>query len=539
VALFGGGVFERHDSMERAAGGAVKHEEWTATSHGGPRYPRRVTPSHAPPAGARPGDVLAGKYRVERVLGQGGMGVVVAAHHIQLDEKVALKFLLPEALSNGEAVTRFAREARAAVKIKNEHVARVIDVGQLENGAPYMVMEYLEGSDLSGWLKQRGAMQVEQAVDFILQACEALADAHVLGIVHRDLKPANLFCIRRSDGQASIKVLDFGISKVSTPGGGHDLTRTSALMGSPYYMSPEQMQTSKGVDARSDIWSLGIILFELVTGRPPFDAEAVTELAIKIATQPTPDLRLLAPTATPGLERVVAGCLEKDRARRFQTVADLAVALQPFGSSASRLSVERVLGTLRQAGMAGQALPAPVTALSPAGIGSPGTSASWGNTGAPSRPNGKPAIGIVVASIAVGVLVTAAVVGVALIRKPASLAPSFSPPTGASAPAAGPLAPAAAASAEAPSAETPSPALTPAPAEGPGAAASGPTTLAPPVPTASAAVATHPGAHPSAPHGVAAGVPPSPSAKPAARASCNPPYVIDSAGYRQYKPECL
>jgi predicted Ser/Thr protein kinase len=157
-------------------------------------------------AGIREGDILAGKYRVERILGAGGMGVVVAAYHIQLDEKVALKFLLPEALDNREAVARFAREARAAVKIKSEHVARIIDVGTLPNGAPFMVMEYLDGGDLGAWLKQRGALPIEQAVEFVLQACVAVADAHALGIVHRDLKPANLFCVRRSDGQLAIKV---------------------------------------------------------------------------------------------------------------------------------------------------------------------------------------------------------------------------------------------------------------------------------------------------------------------------------------------
>src|SRR6202167_5914469 len=190
-------------------------------------------------AGVREGDILAGKYRVERVLGIGGMGVVVAAHHIQLDEKVALKFLLPDALHNSDAVARFAREARAAVKIKSEHVARVSDVGTLPNGAPYMVMEYLDGVDLAAWLHERGTLPIEQAVDFVLQACEAIAEAHALGIVHRDLKPANLFCIRRADGNLSIKVLDFGISKVTTPGApahGVDMTRTNALVGSPLYM---------------------------------------------------------------------------------------------------------------------------------------------------------------------------------------------------------------------------------------------------------------------------------------------------------------
>ena len=244
--------------------------------------------------GVRPGDVLVGKYRVERVLGSGGMGVVVAAHHLQLDEKVALKFLRPEALENAEHVARFDREARAAVKIKSEHVARGIDVGKLESGAPYIVMEYLEGGDLSAMLEKSGPLRFDQAVDFVLQACEAIAQAHALGIVHRDLKPSNLFCIQRPDGQLSIKVLDFGISKTTSTSasgsGSRDMgmTRTTAIIGSPIYMSPEQMKSSKGVDSRTDIWSLGVILYELLTGRVPFEADTVTELAIRVATEPTP-----------------------------------------------------------------------------------------------------------------------------------------------------------------------------------------------------------------------------------------------------------
>ena len=180
------------------------------------------------------------------MLGQGGMGVVVAATHIQLDERVALKFLLPEALSNPEAVARFAREARAAVKIKSEHVARVSDVGTLESGS-LMVMEYLEGQDLAAWVRRAGAMRVPDAVELVLQACEAIAEAHALGIVHRDLKPANLFLARRADGSACIKVLDFGISKLTLPGSTSDMgmTKTQAVMGSPLYMSPEQMRSAR------------------------------------------------------------------------------------------------------------------------------------------------------------------------------------------------------------------------------------------------------------------------------------------------------
>ncbi len=301
------------------------------------------------------GDVLAGKYRVEKVLGVGGMGVVVAAHHLQLDERVALKFLLPEVLSSAEAVGRFEREARAAVKIKSEHVARVSDVGKLENGAPYMVMEYLDGTDLSGWVEDRGALPVEQAVEFVLQACEAIAEAHSLGIVHRDLKPANLFCTRRPGGELSIKVLDFGISKLTSlsSSGGPDLglTKTQAMMGSPLYMSPEQMQSAKQTDPRSDIWALGVILYELVTGQVPFTGEALPELVLNVVSMPPRPLRDLRPDAPEGLEPVILRCLEKRPDQRFQNIAELALALAPYGPKRARRSVERITEVLRSSGL--------------------------------------------------------------------------------------------------------------------------------------------------------------------------------------------
>jgi eukaryotic-like serine/threonine-protein kinase len=298
------------------------------------------------------GDVLAGKFRIERILGQGGMGVVVAATHIQLDERVALKFLLPEALSNAEAVARFAREARAAVKIKSEHVARVSDVGTLDSGSPYMVMEYLQGQDLSDWVRDRGAMPVADAVEFVLQACEALAEAHVLGIVHRDLKPANLFVTMRADGTPCIKVLDFGISKFTAPGSSSDMgmTKTAAVMGSPLYMSPEQMSSTRDVDARTDIWAIGVILYEIISGHVPFEAETMPQLCGMILQEAPPSLRSLRPDVPVGLEAVVLRCLAKDRAARFASVAELAVALAPFGPPSAGRSAERIQRVLRASG---------------------------------------------------------------------------------------------------------------------------------------------------------------------------------------------
>jgi serine/threonine-protein kinase len=347
------------------------------------------------------GQILAGKYRVERVLGKGGMGVVVAARHLQLDERVAIKFMLPEGLANPEAVARFAREARAAVKIKSEHVARVSDVGALENGAPYMVMEHLDGGDLSDWLARHGVLAVEQAVEFVLQAGEAIAEAHSLGIVHRDLKPANLFVIRRPDGALSVKVLDFGISKVtSIAGSGADfgMTKTTAVLGSPLYMSPEQMRSTRDVDARSDIWALGVILYELLAGVPPFLADAFPELILKIATSPPEPLRSRAPAVPPRLEAVILKCLAKDPAQRFGTVGQFAVALAEFAPRRSRISVERISGVLKESGLpeATQVLPpasGPISAVKsgPISAVNVATGAAWGQT-QPRASSGKRAL---------------------------------------------------------------------------------------------------------------------------------------------------
>ncbi len=328
-------------------------------------------------AGVREGDILAGKYRVDRVLGQGGMGVVVAAHHVELDDRVAIKFLLPEALHNGEAVARFAREAQAAVKIKSEHVARVTDVGRLDNGAPYIVMEYLEGLDLSAWLQQRGRLPIDQAVEFLLQACEAIAEAHALGIVHRDLKPANLFVIRRPDGGLSVKVLDFGIAKRIGAAQGVNITSTAAVMGSPLYMSPEQLNSSKDADARTDVWALGVILYELLAGEAPFLAETVPGVMLKITASEPRSLRGLRPEVPLALERLILRCLEKDRSKRLPTIGDLAHALVDFGTPRSRTSVERVAGIMAAAGISlsvTEATPAPPSAVSG---NAAGTMAAW------------------------------------------------------------------------------------------------------------------------------------------------------------------
>jgi serine/threonine-protein kinase len=361
----------------------------------------------------REGDLLAGKFRVEKVLGAGGMGVVVAARHVELRQRVALKFLLPSALGSAEHTERFLREAQAVVRLKSEHVAKVLDIGRLDDGAPYIVMEFLDGSDLSQYLAAQGPLPVEEAVSYVLQACEALAEAHALGIIHRDLKPQNLFLTRRPDGRAHVKVLDFGISKTisATSQAPLSLTRTSTIIGSPLYMSPEQMRSGKSATERSDLWSIGVIMYELLTGRVPFMAETMPDLCFKVAQDviiPPIDLRADIPLA---LSDVILRCLERDVDKRVANVAELAVALEPFVPEPQRGAAGRVSTVLRIQTMrphvangAPSAHPKPV-------VGAATGSSAWGKTQSVPVTRGRKmaivAAGVAAAAIAVALTVIA------------------------------------------------------------------------------------------------------------------------------------
>ena len=294
----------------------------------------------------QPGQVLAGKYRVERVLGIGGFGAVLAALHLGLEERVAIKVLLPQAAKNQAAADRFLRAGTAAVRIRSEHVARVSDVGQLEDQTPYMVMEYLQGADLSALVKERGPQAVPDVAEWVIQACEALAEAHALGIVHRDLKPANLFLTHRVDGSPCVKVLDFGISKMTTEGQDKGMTKTSDVMGSPFYMSPEQMRSTRSADARSDIWALGTILFELLAGAPPFDAETMTALVVNIMQEAPRELAQYRSDVPDALRQIILRCLQKDPSARFADVAALAQALLPFAPRRAEHAAGRAAAAL-------------------------------------------------------------------------------------------------------------------------------------------------------------------------------------------------
>ncbi|MGE0545969.1 MAG: serine/threonine-protein kinase [Kofleriaceae bacterium] len=291
----------------------------------------------------RPGEVIDGKYRIEVRLGEGGMGRVLAASHLAIGSTVAIKVLKSSALSYPEVPKRFMREARAAGRLRSEHVVRVMDVGQLKSGEPYMVMEMLHGSDLASHLAN-GPIPPALAVEYIVQACEGLAEAHALGMVHRDIKPANLFVTKRSNGAPLIKLLDFGIATAAIGDVDHGLTTTQSVIGSPSYMSPEQLRAARDVDQRSDIWSLGVTLYELLSMRQPFVAPTLTALSLMIVSDPHPPLLHIEPA----LREVIDRCLAKEREDRYQTVAELAQALAPLFPG-GHAAAELVTGALRQA----------------------------------------------------------------------------------------------------------------------------------------------------------------------------------------------
>jgi eukaryotic-like serine/threonine-protein kinase len=303
-----------------------------------------------------PGDVVEGKYRIEQLIGSGGMAWVFRATHLPLQKLVAIKFLrFDSAADNTEALARFRREGLTAASIAGDATARVLDFGTLESGAPFLVMEYLEGCDLDRLIGERRRLSVETAVHFAVQACEGLAETHAAGIVHRDLKPSNLFLTRSSDGALRMKLLDFGVSKFEAPSSEGIMTSTGALIGSPVYMSPEQMRSSRDVDHRSDIWSMGVILYELLAeGRSPFMASTLPEICARILDQKPAPLASVRPQIPRALEAIVLRCLEKAPGRRFQTVADLADALVPFGTPETAFLARRI-GAILGKGFPGRA----------------------------------------------------------------------------------------------------------------------------------------------------------------------------------------
>jgi serine/threonine-protein kinase len=386
-------------------------------------------PTGLPPVGT----LVGGKYLLERYIAEGGMGVIAVGRHVELDEPVALKFLKPDIVSadrTGTVASRFVREARATIKIRSEHVPRIFDVTTLDAGVPFIVMEFLVGEDLDKRLERDGPLPIVFVVDLLLQALEALAAAHALGMVHRDLKPANLFVATRLDGTTCVKVLDFGIAKLvdrNGAGGDHGLTGTNTSMGSPRYMSPEQMRSARDVDARADIWAIGTTIYELLTGVAPFEGETLTQVCAAILQDEPESILRRRPDVPRELEAVVRRCLSKRPADRYGDVAEFAAALAPFGTAPSAgdtaWRVARVLGT-KPAAQSSPSLsisrpsleaprPSDATVVGTSTISA--TSTSWGASGAATRADRRKILTI--ASMFAVLFVTGAVLGgVALFR---------------------------------------------------------------------------------------------------------------------------
>jgi serine/threonine-protein kinase len=302
---------------------------------------------------AQIGQVVAGKYLIEDVIGSGGMGVVFRARHLLLDERVALKMPHVARSKNRASVTRFLREARSATRLTSDHVVRVRDVDAAPDGSPYLVMEYLEGRDLGAFSKSQGTQSVEQSTAWVLEACEALAEAHQLGIVHRDIKPSNLFLASRSGKTPSLKLLDFGIAHDDDADtGAVDLTRSNELLGSPRYMSPEQIRQRDRVGPRTDIWSLGVVLYELISAKNPFPGNGASAVLAAIVADPPRALD----DVPAELESVILRCLAKEPDDRFPDVVELARALSPFAKDGPA-RLERVLEARERA----KHVPAPTT----------------------------------------------------------------------------------------------------------------------------------------------------------------------------------
>mgnify|MGYP002381633469 CR=1 FL=1 len=289
------------------------------------------------------GVTLSGRYRIDALVAKGGLGFVLAATDVELRRSVAIKFLRPEARRRPEVVSRFSREARSAARLSGEHVARVFDVGEHE-GSPFIVLEYLEGRDLESELRKRQSFPIAEAVGYVLQALDGLAEAHAIGVIHRDLKPPNLF-LADVRGKRVLKILDVGISKAPSPGES-DLTAAKMIMGTPTYMSPEQIQSTAGVDARTDVWSIGVVLYELLTKTLPFVGESTSAILLSVTMrEPTP-VHALRPEVPPGLSAVVMRCLAKDPDARFADVGELAAALAPWAPAGSGRSLARIARTL-------------------------------------------------------------------------------------------------------------------------------------------------------------------------------------------------
>jgi serine/threonine-protein kinase len=362
------------------------------------------------------GDIIAGKYRVEALIGSGGMGSVLRAKHLDLDHQVALKVLRTSRADRDTALERFAREGRALAQLKSEHVARVYDTGKLDSGEPYIVLEYLAGCTLRDMLRVAGPFSPTRAASYMLDCCEALAQAHALGIIHRDLKPGNLMVATNLDGTQTLKVLDFGIAKLAGDGlantrreDNDTLTASTELVGTPRYMSPEQLGSGRTVDHRSDIWALGVVLYELLAGESPFGTGTVAEIHVAILRSAGVSLRATRPEIPERLDAIVARCLERDPEDRYQNVGELATALLPCCEGDAARKLESILRWQRNLG--GARAPSARASVEPADTTERAhTATTWSpDVAADAQPRSRSRSGLLFAGAAATIIAAAAI----------------------------------------------------------------------------------------------------------------------------------
>ena len=384
------------------------------------------------------GRVLDGRYRVERLLGRGGMGAVYEGRHAIVGKRVAIKMLHAEFAANEEVLKRFYREAQAAAAIGHKNIIDVMDVGVTPTGEPYLVMEYLEGEDLESMLARTGPLSVEAACAILEPALLALGAAHAKGIVHRDLKPANIFLCQVEGGRPTVKLIDFGISKMSGGAGTTKLTQTGSLLGTPSYMSPEQARGGLDVDHRTDIYAMGVILYQMLTGELPFKGDNYNTLLISVLTESPRSLRELNPAIPADVDALVLKELDKDPAARSQSAAEMLAAFGRLEAYKERESGMSLLGTKIKNGVAGGDLGGPSEGkgskssasrvLSQMAKGTPG---AWSGTAAKKGPSKVLVVGLVAAVLIIGVVAIVLVKGnssstpvTAPVAAPVSAAPT-------------------------------------------------------------------------------------------------------------------
>jgi eukaryotic-like serine/threonine-protein kinase len=362
------------------------------------------------------GDIIDGKYRIVRLIGEGGMGAVYEGENMRIHRRVAIKVLHAGIAQTGEAIARFEREAQAAGRIGSEHIVEVLDLGTLPAGDRYMVMEFMDGDSLSARIRSRIRLTPAEAYPIVHQLLEALAAAHSAGIIHRDLKPDNVYLLKSRGGKADfVKLLDFGISKFNQLSGdsGFSMTRTGAVMGTPYYMAPEQAKGSRALDHRVDLYAAGVILYEAVTGEVPFNADTFNELLFKIVLETARPVEQVVPGVDPGFASIVNRAMARDPAHRFQSAREFQQALEQWAAGgAPQLAAGPrppmpsadygAAGTGQHPALGGPHSGQPARTL---GNGTPG---SWANTGgvapAASTPK-KSRAGLVIGLVALGVVV--------------------------------------------------------------------------------------------------------------------------------------